>query len=272
LLYSSAGGTDGFPPLGMTLDPAGNLYGTTLLGGGSCPIGSSGCGTIFELDPTGKKSVLYSFTGGMDGAEPYASVIRDVAGNLYGTTHYEGDPSCFEGVGCGTVFKLDTSGTLTVMKIFTGGADGQFPGTGSLVMDTEGNVYGATLSGGGSSNCSYGCGVVFKLAPKPDGSWAYTTIHSFTNHPAAGPPGGMVFDSFGNLYGTSGGGPGGVVFKLSPQAGGRWTFSVLHEFGGKPALNPTDGLVIDKAGNLYGTTQDCGGGTNCYGVVFKITP
>jgi uncharacterized repeat protein (TIGR03803 family) len=105
----------------VVLDPVGNLYGATLLGGGSCFIGSSGCGTIFELDPAGKKTVLYAFTGGTDGAEPYASVIRDSAGNLYGTAHYGGDLSCFEGIGCGTVFKLDTNSVLTTLKIFSGG-------------------------------------------------------------------------------------------------------------------------------------------------------
>lgn len=154
VLYSFAGGADGENPIsGLIEDAAGNLYGTTSYGGGT-GCGGSGCGTVFKLSKTGKEKVLYSFAGGADGANPYASLIRDAAGNFYGTTGNGGSS------GFGTVFKLTKAGTETVLHSFAGGAaDGQSPN--GLVSDaTVSKLYGTTYSGGAS-----GVGTVFQLTP-----------------------------------------------------------------------------------------------------------
>jgi uncharacterized repeat protein (TIGR03803 family) len=159
VLYSfKFGVTDGQSPYaGLVRDAAGNLYGTTLYGGSSSNC-SGGCGTVFKLDTTGKETLLHTFEGPpADGKSPYAGLVRDAAGNLYGTT-LKGGASDF-----GTVFKLDTTGTETVLHSFVGSpTDGQYP-RGGLVRDSAGNLYGTTGNGGSSSNCSGGCGTVFKL-------------------------------------------------------------------------------------------------------------
>src|SRR5260221_8834378 len=144
VLHSFKGGTDGESPVGgVVRDAAGNLYGTTEYGGGVTCFFQDGCGTVFKLDTTGKETVLYSFTGGTDGAIPFAGLIRDASGNLYGTTEYGGDLTCNSGVGCGTVFKVDTTGKETVVCSFTGGADGSDPDA-SVIRDAAGNLYGTT--------------------------------------------------------------------------------------------------------------------------------
>jgi uncharacterized repeat protein (TIGR03803 family) len=148
VLYSFAGGADGGQPYGgLVRDPAGNLYGTTY------GIGASFYGTVFKLKTTRKEITLYSFTGQADGSFPQAGLVRDTAGNLYGTTTAGG------AFNSGTVFKLDTTGKATVLHSFTGGVDGAFP-TQRMVFDPAGNLYGTTYVGG-----SYGNGVIFKLAP-----------------------------------------------------------------------------------------------------------
>ena len=171
VLYTFTGGADGGPfPSGLVQDAAGNLYGTTYTGGerGDCAYGA--CGVVFELircdsAPTGYDyKVLYTFTGGADGANPYASLVRDTAGNLYGTTYKGGVEGCKEQPDCGVVFKLSPSGTATVLHSFTGGADGANPQSG-LTLDAAGNLYGVTPDGGAyPSACGFGCGVVFRLA------------------------------------------------------------------------------------------------------------
>jgi uncharacterized repeat protein (TIGR03803 family) len=150
----------------LVADDAGNLYGMTFYGGDLNECSGLGCGVVFKVDPTGKETVLYRFKGGADGAEPNASVIRDAAGNLYGTTALGGeftDPLCV-GTGCGVAFRLDPTGKETVLHTFTGVADGVNP-SANLLRDEEGNLYG-TAVGGGDLSCSptYGCGVVFKIA------------------------------------------------------------------------------------------------------------
>ena len=203
--------------------------------------------------------MLYSFTGS-DGSEPFAGLIADSSGNLYGTTQSGGASG-----GHGVVFKLSPSGTETVLHTFTGGSDGGIPRAG-LIADTGGNLYGTT-AGGGASNA----GTVFKLSP----SGTETVLYSFTGSDGSGPFAGLIADSSGNLYGTtqSGGASGGhgVVFKLSP--GG--TETVLYSFtGGSDGGTPRAGLIADSSGNLYGTTQFGGpgcGGVGC-GVVFKLSP
>ena len=267
------------PSGNLTFDAAGNLYGTTQSGGSTkCPLG---CGAVWKLAPSPKGtwtvSILHSFTGGADGGGPFAGVIFDAAGNLYGTTFYGGADDA------GVVFKLapnpDGAWTESVLYSFTpGGADGSIPLDG-LTFDAAGNLYGTTASGGSSCSIFAGCGVVFKLAPNPDGTWTESVLYRFTGGAdGAQPSAGVIFDAAGNLYGTTavGGactyaGGCGVVFKVAANPDGTWTQSVLYNFtGGADGAIPLAGLAFDATGNLYGTTS--GGGADGYGVVFKVAP
>jgi uncharacterized repeat protein (TIGR03803 family) len=275
VLHTFTNGTDGGNPLaGLTFDAAGNLYGTTYGGG------SDGFGVVFKLTPnpdgTWTESVLHTFTGGTDGEYLQAGVIFDSAGNLYGAT--EGGGS----YGYGVVFKLapNTDGTWTesVLNSFTG-PDGAIPFAG-LIFDASGNLYGTTPYGGDlscpcNSSSFSGCGVVFKLTYNTDGSWTESVLNSFTGPDGKEPQSGLIFDAAGNLYGTTtnGGGAGfGVVFKLTPSSSG-WSETVLHRFGDKPSEYPYAGVIVDAAGNLYGTTHgDDNPGNINYGSVFKLTP
>jgi uncharacterized repeat protein (TIGR03803 family) len=188
VLYSFTGtGGDGAGPYGdLVLDAQGNLYGTTFGGGDPACNGIYGaCGTVFKLDTTGKETVLYSFTGigggnrtVGDGAYPYAGLVRDAQGNLYGTTYYGGERACNDMYGgCGTVFKLDTAGHETVLYSFIGtGGDGAYPAAG-LVRDAQGNLYGTTGNGGDLiCNAGGGCGTVFKLTPAPPAPQQFVTV------------------------------------------------------------------------------------------------
>jgi len=253
VLYSFTGtGGDGENPYGgLVRDAQGNLYGTTVNGG------TSGKGTVFELDTTGKETVLHSFTDAPDGALPKAGLVQDTQGNLYGTTSLGGPQ------GDGTVFKLDTTGKETVLYSFGSvGGDGGIPIAG-LVLDTQGNLYGTTYTGG-----TVGDGTVFKV----DMTGKETVLHSFTDSPDGSEPyyAGVVRDAQGNLYGTTvyGGGmpPLGTVFKV--DATGKET--VLYSFTAVngDAAHPEAGLVQDAHGNLYGTT--IGGGADGNGTVFKV--
>ncbi len=282
---------DGVVPLaGVILDGQANLYGTTVAGGNlRCTLPSpwsnlNGCGTVFKLDPSGRETVLYTFSGlsgGGDGAGPYASLVEDGIGNLYGTTSYGGNGSsaCTSNgqLGCGTVFKVDPSGHETVLYRFTGAnGDGKTP-EAALVLDAQGNVYGTTCFGG-----SFGFGTVFKVDP----SGHETVLHSFRgvsegmmNGDGANPLATLVFDAQGNLYGTTlAGGDDlngiscqdlsygcGTVFKLSPS--GHET--VLYRFTGTNGDGEfaASNLVFDTQGNLYGTTAYGGSG---YGIAFRL--
>jgi uncharacterized repeat protein (TIGR03803 family) len=259
-LYSFMGGTDGaHPEANLILDAAGNLYGTTVQGGGA-PSCNTGCGTVFKVDTNGKETVLYSFAFGTDGAFPTAGLIRDAAGNLYGTTVNGGTSVA------GTVFKVDTTGKETVLNSFAGGTDGAYPYAG-LIRDADGNLYGTTTEGGENSCGTLSCGVVFKV----DATGKETVLYRFTGSPdGAYPYAALIPDASGNLYSTtqSGGTSGeGVVFELDST--GKET--VLYSFaGGTDGSFPQSGLVRDAAGNLYGTTYEGGGGSNNAGTVFKV--
>ena len=257
---------DGCNPQSESLifDGAGNLYGVTPGGG------LYGRGVVFELTPTSSgwtESVLYSFTGGADGSGP-SGVIFDAAGNLYGTTWNGGRTSC--GNGCGVVFKLaPTSSGWNESVLYSFGPDGQ-NSNADLIFDNLGNLYGVTWYGG-----TYGWGTVFRLAPKSDGSWTESGLYQFKgDKDGAHPRARLIFDSAGNLYGTTGNAYTsgyGIVFELVPNSNGTWTKRTLHQFtGGKDGTNPDGDLVFDSAGNLYGTTPF--GGADGYGVVFKLTP
>jgi uncharacterized repeat protein (TIGR03803 family) len=265
--------TNGAEPIaGLILDAAGNLYGTTLYGGAPGP------GTVFKLAPNADgswtESILHSFNG-KDGERPEAGLIFDAAGNLYGTTSAGGALRLCQGHGCGTVFKLtpnaDGSWTESILHSFIARPDGKNP-YGGLTFDAAGNLYGTTSEGG-----AYGLGTVFKLAANADGSWTESVLHSFKGSNGAFPAGTLIFDGAGNLYGTTvQGGNGcefgcGVVFELKPGSNGSWTGSVLHSFKGSDGEYPDAGLIFDKAGNLYGTTNG-GGAHRALGTVFRLTP
>jgi uncharacterized repeat protein (TIGR03803 family) len=256
VLHAFLGGSDGaYPAAGLILDKAGNLYGTTSLGG------VHNAGTVFKLKKSGKEIVLHSFAG-PDGANPYASLIRDAKGNLYGTTEFGGHSNQCAGTqtGCGVVFKLASTGRETVLYAFTGGADGSRPQAG-LVRDNKGNLYGTTVAGGTS-----GAGAVFKL----DKSRKETVLHSFTGTDGVEPSSQLVRDPKGNLYGTAldgGVSDTGTLFKVDETG----TFTVLHYFDGtKDGYFLTAGLLRDGKGNLYGTTEL--GGRVGFGTVFKLIP
>jgi uncharacterized repeat protein (TIGR03803 family) len=256
----------GGPHGGVILDGHGNLYGTTVGGG------SVGEGVVFELTASSerrKEEILYSFDGtnGTVGVQPYAPLIFDDGGNLFGTTTFGGKISqdCY--FGCGSVFRLkkhsDGGWTAQALHSFDG-TDG-YEAFFGLTANAFGSLYGATASGG-----SKGDGVVFELAHQANGMWKESVLYDFPN-PANGslPSGGVTFDGAGNLYGTTSGGGNpscnggcGVVYKLTPGAGGKWKYSVLHKFSGGDGGFP-GGVVIDQKGNLYGTA---------YSVVFEIIP
>jgi uncharacterized repeat protein (TIGR03803 family) len=268
VLYSFAGEDDGeYTDTDVAIDASGNLYGTSVLGG------EFGGGTVWQLSPVGGDwvhSVLYSFTGGADGGEPYKGVTLDGAGNLYGTAVTGGSGSC-EG-GCGVAYKLTKTGTTwaqTVIHAFSGGEDGSGPGA-RVALDKRGNVYGMTPTGG-----TNGLGTIYQLHPRSNGSWALRVIHTFTggSDGSSGSAGKLVLRGR-HIYGaaTTGGLNGsGTVFELTSTRSGEWDFKTLYSFLGAPDGSfPYGALLFDAAGNLYGTTYY--GGTNGLGAVYKLSP
>jgi hypothetical protein len=303
ILYSFQGGSDGIgPAAALVFDQAGNLYGTTEVGGTTFNTYCiNGCGTVFELKPPTKpgaawtETVLHSFELS-DGATPSANLVVDPQGNLYGTTLYGGSGPCPYGsfiIGCGTVFQLEppsskgAAWTENVLHSFTGGgvnnqgSDGGNP-SGGLILH-ESALYGTTPGGGGPFNA----GTVFELKKLANGTWKEVVLYSFTGGSGgtdgASPSGNLVFDKNGVLYGTTSGAGasiGGTVFQLAPpNKGTRWTETVLYNFTlGSDGGVPYAGVIFDSAGNLYGTTAvggdySCNAGFNdgC-GVVFKLAP
>jgi uncharacterized repeat protein (TIGR03803 family) len=258
--------TDGQNPgAGLVMDGAGNLYGTTEIGG------AYGAGTVFELSAAGAETILHSFLAlgmGSDGQNPQASLIMDGAGNLYGTT-----PNGGAGM-AGTVFKLSANGTSSVLYSFGAATttDGRTPYAG-VIVDSAGNLYGTTADGGATGR-GPGDGVVYSLSA----AGKETILCSFggTAGDGVNPYASLVRDSAGNLFGTTraggasgAGGPrrGGTVFKVSPAG----TETILYSFGAGGASDgssPQATLVMDSAGNLYGTTS--GGGAHGDGTVFRI--
>ena len=269
-LYKFKGGKDGNQPIaGVVLDQAGNIYGTTQVGG------SYGHGSVFQLKPNTsggwEKKALHSFTG-KDGSNPYGDLTLDAQGNLYGTTIFGGKGAC-NGYGCGVAFELipTTNGSWKekVLSYFSGNV-GVNPASG-LIFDETGNLYGTTADWSGSNT---GPGTVFKLVPNSDGSWTKSTLHTFDNTDGYNPSVGLIFDPAGNLYSATdyGGVYGeGVVFQLTPNSDGTWTESVLYSFtGGSDGWRAQGRPVRDSAGNLYGVTT-FGGQADC-GVVWELTP
>lgn len=251
---------------GVIFDSVGNLYGVTQLGGSSSNCGHDGCGTVFELSPASggawTQTVIYDFQGLADGSEPYAGLVFDASGNLYGTTEVGGAG------GGGTVFELSpgTNGSwiLTTLYSFQAPNDALYPNS-SLIFDHAGNLFGTTVGGG-----TYGLGTVFELSPS-SGSWKENILRSFGGPgDGASPHGPLVLEAQGNLYGTTqsgGSGDVGTVFELSHHPGGGWVETILHNFaaGGQPLA----GLILDATHDLYGTTFS--GGAVGYGSVFRLS-
>jgi uncharacterized repeat protein (TIGR03803 family) len=272
VLYSFRGGLDGGQPYGgVTLDAQGNLYGTAVVGGtgGAC---EDGCGVAYKLTKSGSTyshSVLHNFTGGADGSGPGQGLSFDSYGNLYGMTAIGGQ------YGLGVVYQLRPTGDGTygfgVVHAFTGGDDGSSGSAGRLLIDQAGAIYGAATTGGAHAK-----GTVFRIK-RQGGNWQLTTLYSFKGQPDAGfPYGGLNFDAYGNLYGTTyydGAYNLGSVYQLHPTAQGEWKERVLYSFkGGADGANSISNLVFDASGNLYGTTSEGGfGGCSC-GTIFKLSP
>jgi hypothetical protein len=306
VLYSFQSGTDGATPVGaVVFDQQGNLYGATQDGGSSSCRSIVQCGTVYQLAPPAKQgdpwteTVLYVFKGNAsnDGASPYGGLVMDSAGNLYGTTGYGGTGDCVllgSKLGCGTVFELSPpkekggAWTETVLYSFPTAKQGYVP-AGDLVFDSAGDLYGATIFGGGyGTTCDtfyQYCGAVFKLSPPKTrgGKWTEKVLHSFKGGTdGANPNGGLVLDGKGAVYGTtsSGGNQGcksdsgigcGTAFELNPstKTRGTWTEEILHRFtGGNDGGGPDGDLIFDAKGSLYGTAA--GGGSGSNGVVFRL--
>jgi uncharacterized repeat protein (TIGR03803 family) len=256
-------GKDGYyPAANLILDAAGNLYGTTANGG------TSQGGTVFELMPakSGKwqEKILYSFS---NESEPLAPVVFDATGSLYGTTFYGGTYSD------GTVFSLtpgkNGNWTEKVLHNFDFNGEDGFSSRAGLVFDKSGNLYGTTLLGGTGGN-----GIVFEETRGKNDSWTENVLYSFTGQTDGGLANSpLVFDSSGSLYSTTvaGGSNGlGNVFKMTRSTKGKWALTTLYSFESIDGVYPEGGVILDTAGNLYGTTYE--GGFDNSGTVFKLTP
>jgi uncharacterized repeat protein (TIGR03803 family) len=295
-IFNFTGGPDGGSPnAGLIQDPSGNLYGTTESGGSGHYYNY---GVVYEIDPVGTETVLHSFGGYPDGSTPLAPVVRDKAGNLYGTTssgivfkidtagnetvldspgasyqglvrdkagNLYGTTSSWNCSGYGTIFKIDKAGNFTLLHSFTGGSsDGACPYYGHLALDESGNLYGLTWGGG-----AYGYGVLYELSK----AGTFTVLHSFNNSSSDGcyPYGSVLMDKAGNLYGTTSGCGSyyyGTIWKVSKK--GKET--ILHNFAGSPSdgCTPYAGVAQDTKGNLYGVTTGCG--ANYYnGTLYELS-
>lgn len=272
---------------GLVSDGAGNIYGVENSGVASCQSGD--CGDIFELTQNSgnwTQKYLYTFTGGTDGSEPSSALIRDSAGDLYGTTSAGGDLSACNGAGCGVVFKLSRSASgvwfETVLYAFKGGSDGGLPT--ALIQNASGALFGSTFSGG-NLNCAGGCGVVFQLTPHVT-SWNESVLYSFAGGGNGQAPAGLILGTSGNIVGTAivdlykcANFCGALVFNLSRGSQG-WKESTIHEFQGQFGFQGAvgtqffSGLIADAYGNIYGTAYSGGKGcdpTGC-GFVFELSP
>jgi uncharacterized repeat protein (TIGR03803 family) len=268
VLYRFLGGADGaYPGYGdIVFDSAGDIYNTASQGGTFACSGHLGCGAVYELTRSGQtytQSVIYDFTGGSDGAFPLGAVAFDHAGNL-DTTAWEGGIN-----NGGSVIQLAPNGsgwTETTIHQFTAASDGSGPYAG-VIVDSAGNLYGSASSGGANAG-----GTIFKMTPSGN-SWTYSVLQSLTGAGAAGSLRNLFMDAAGNLYGTAavaGAYSFGSVFKLTPSNGG-WIYTDIYDFtGGTDGSNPNSNIVLDSAGNIYGTAS--AGGADGKGVVFEITP
>jgi uncharacterized repeat protein (TIGR03803 family) len=251
------------PSSALIQDQAGNLYGTA-------DEGPGGAGIVYKLSPEGKQTILFAFQGCLfchRPRVPSGALFMDQLGNLYGTTVFGGKGKCQSG--CGIIYRLDPAGKLHVLYEFSGGADGSVP-IGPLLPDANGNLYGVAQAGGdlACSELRRGCGTVFRLAR----NGKLTVLHTFHGvADGATPEPDLLLDTTsGNLYGAASQGgisESGVVFKISSIG----KYAILHRFtGANDGSSPNGGLVLDEAGNLYGTAQTGGRGKD--GTAFVINP
>jgi uncharacterized repeat protein (TIGR03803 family) len=264
--------------------PDGILYFTTGFGGiGPCLTynNTTGCGVVLTLGPLPTppptpitpwlESVLYRFTGGADGGNPYsADLVFDRTGNIYSTTFNGGSSVCPGG--CGVVYKMtktNNTWTESVVYTFANSTDGSHPWAG-VTLDNAGNLYGTTSAGGAS-----GFGTVYELSPSGSG-WTFRTLYTFQGQADGGVPySGLTFDQVGNLWGsasTNGTGNGGTIFELTPS-GNNWNFNTVFEFAGPSGAffpGPVTDLTFDSHGSIYGTTRV--DGLFNFGSIFKLTP
>jgi hypothetical protein len=292
IIHNFTGGAGGGgAAAGLTMDRAGNLYGTTFAGGrGSCQSeGFTGCGTVFKLSQRNSQwvfSVLYGFAGGADGAAPNARIVIGPNGSLYGTTFAGGGgANCAStgDAGCGTVFNLQPPATFcasvfctwheTQLYVFQGISGGAQDGEGPLsapLFDQAGNIYGATLYGGTNN-----MGLAYQLTPS-GGGYTKSTIWTFSGSSGqAHPEGDLISDTAGNIYGTTYGiAVDGEVWELTPTPSG-WTLNTLYAFQNQmDGENPGIGVIFDQFGNLYGATENGGSGYGGSGggTVFQLKP
>ena len=272
VLHAFTGQSDGAAPIGgITIDAAGNLYGTTSAGG------AAGFGNVYRLMRGGSGwnfYLLYSFQGftqfSQDGGSPYSRPTIGPDGSLYGTTRIGGfGDGCREDHGCGTVYRLQPrvgGGWQETLLYQFGYFDGDHPFYGDVVFDRAGNLYGATIVGGANSQ-----GSIFKLAPG-NGTWTETVAYSFSGPDGSHPLNGPAIDAAGNLYGTTSadGAYGyGTMYRLQPSGSG-WVETALHSFqGGSDGVTPSSGVVLDQVGDLFGVTE--GGGNAGGGTAFELT-
>ena len=275
VLHNFGSGFDGANPQGpLVFDPHGNLFGTTVIGGGL------NGGTVYEMTPANgvwNETVLHSFGGTNDGYLAYGGLTLDAKGNVYGTTQAGGSHPCI-GLGCGIVFELVAANgwSENILHQFGGGSDGMYPNS-KLAMDKSGNLYGSTVYGGGQGQCSAGidtttCGTIYELSPGSNGVWTEKILHRFVGGTGGSEPDSpLTIDGAGNLYGETAqvGSNNGSLFRLHPKVGGGWAFNLFFTFDGTNGANPEGGLRI-VAGTIYGTTIY--GGSQGEGVVFSFTP
>jgi len=275
VLYSFKGGADGGEPYkGVALDAQGNLYGTAGVGGKFVgPCSDTGCGIVFKLSQsngTWTYRVIHSFTGGSDGYGPGSPPVVDRHGNVYGMTPTGGSNAC----ACGAVFQLrfeDGRWHFSVIHAFAGGNDGIGGSAGRPLLDHAGNLYSVSTAGGAN-----GKGIAFQLKHTVDGTWKQTILYTFKGQPDAGfPYSGLIFDTQGNLYGTTyydGASGNGSVYELSRQEDGSWKELVLYSFKGGSDGGGSIGTLVFAKANLYGTTSEGGSSACGCGTIFRLAP
>lgn len=263
VLHKFSGGSDGAGPIASLTRVNGTLYGTTDGGGGGTRC-SGGCGVVYRISPTGVENVLYSFTGGPDGAKPDASLI-DVNGTLYGTTYFGGGSGCYYNNGCGTVYSISTTGVERVLYRFLGDSDGEYPY--ASLINVNGTLYGTTTAGGGGP--PGGCGTIYSVTT----SGAEKVLHRFGHRNDGCVPEVGLVDMKGMLYGTTtqGGSPGnGTIYSVSTAGAEK----VLYQFSGASDGLYPEGALMRLDGALFGATFYGGGGKGCHngcGVLYKLT-